>query len=361
MIRQLRMLAVLGVLLLLNAVFVAALLWGYLVLLVGIVAGGLIAAQTGTFAFTFLQFPVSLPVYLVIFALFLFAQLSYGYNRLLSSSTDTTDEGDHEIQQRVRRLAIQMDVPEPAVKVLQTDTLSCYTVGRFTNATIVVTTGLVESLDTDELDGVLAHELAHIANRDVTLMTITTVFLEVADRAYHESQLGWRALTAPDELPQHKRRALRWFGPFIILTSIIVAPLLSVFPWIANWATRELSQARELAADEAAARATGNPLALATALLTLSAESPTPTTDLRTTRTQALCVVPTDIVKGEPTSSIPDPNGPTDAADRREYIHSWLSGTTKRQTRPTSTLTHPPVQDRVAHLRDLAAELEHRR
>ncbi|WP_246998492.1 M48 family metalloprotease [Halosolutus gelatinilyticus] len=352
---RLRICAVLAVLVAVNALFVFALLWAYGVLMPGLVAGSIVYARSGAIGFDFLQMPVSWPAFLLVVAAFLAAQTYYGYRRVLSGTRGGDDDATHAVARIVRRLAMTADVPEPAVRVVDDETPSCYTVGRLTDATIVVTTGLVDRLDADELEAVLAHELAHVANRDVTLMTIATLFVEIADRSYHAARLARRALTNPGELSTRGSVAIRWFLPLVALTYVFVAPILWAFPAIADWATRTLSHAREFAADAAAARMTGNPLALATALLTLDETTAPPEDDLRAARTRALCVVPAVPVTGDETTSVPDLDRSAGAPRRRERVSSWLAGT---PSTVGDSETHPPLQSRVRRLQRLAAELE---
>ncbi|OVE83897.1 M48 family metalloprotease [Natronolimnobius baerhuensis] len=366
---RVRICSVLAVLVAVNALFVVALLWAYGVFVPWVVAGTIVFLRHGTVSFDLLQLPVSWPTVAVLVGLFLMAQIYYGYRRVLSGTT--RGDADHEAARIVRRLAMTADVPEPTVRVVDSDEPSCYTVGRFTDATIVVSSGLLERLDPAELEAVLAHEVAHIANRDVTLMTITTLFVEIADRAYHSAQLARRAITNPDGLSSEGRVAVTWFLPLVALTYVFVAPLLWVFPTIADWATRTLSHTREFAADAGAARMTGSPLALATALTTLAGATTAPTTDLRVAKTRALCIVPTQLVTG--TSVSGDSSAPADVetettadlttAQRREELQTWLEGetpaTAKRDTGTgAGTGTHPPVERRVERLQDLAATLE---
>ncbi|WP_265110091.1 M48 family metalloprotease [Halosolutus halophilus] len=355
---RLRICAVLGVFVAVNALFAFALLWAYGVLLPGIVAGSIVYARHGTVGFDLLQAPVSWPAFLLLVAGFLAAQTYYGYRRVLSGTSGDTGDAEHAVARIVRRLAMTADVPDPAVRVVDDDAPSCYTVGRLTDATIVVTTGLVDRLDADELEAVLAHEIAHVANRDVTLMTITTLFVEIADRAYHAARLARRALSDPDALSTRGTVAIQWFLPLVALTYVFVAPILWAFPAIANRATRTLSHAREFAADAAAARITGEPLALATALVTLAETTTTPETDLRVAGLRALCIVPADPVTGDGTTSVPDLDRPIDAARRRERVTSWLEGTTPSDPVDAGSDTHPPVDARVRRLQALAAELE---
>ncbi|SER54612.1 M48 family metallopeptidase [Natrinema salaciae] len=355
---RLQICAVLGVFVAVNAVFVLVLLWTYGVLLPVIVGGAIVFLQHGTVPVDFVRLPVSWATALLLIVGFLAAQTYYGYRRVLAGTGGTAGDGDHAVARTVRRLAMIADIPEPDVRVVDDETASCYTVGRLTDATIVVTTGVVDRLDADELEAVLAHEIAHVANRDVTLMTIATLFLEIADRAYHAALLARRALTDPDELSGGGRVALYWFLPLVALTYVLVAPILWVFPAIADWATRALSHAREFSADAAAARITGKPMALASALVTLAETSETPATDLRTDRTSALCIVPSELVTGDDTASLPAIRRPLDAPQRRERVTSWLEGTTPPGPVASPSDTHPSVEQRVRELSDMAVELE---
>ena len=358
---RLRICSVLAVFVAVNALFVLVLLWAYGVFIPWLVAGILVFLPNGTVDTNLLRLPVSWATALVLIAGFLAAQAYYGYRRVLSGTE--SGDADNEIIHIVHRLAMTADVPEPTVRVVAADDPSCYTVGRITDATIVVTTGLVERLDGDELEAVLAHEVAHVANRDVTLMTITTLFLDVADRAYHAARLARRALSPRHEVSARGKLALQWFLPLVALTYVFVAPLLWVFPMIADWATRTLSHAREFAADGAAARITGKPLALATALLTLAETTAAPATDLRTAKTRALCVAPLEPVSGDEATSVPPVADATDADRRRERVTAWLEGKTPSQPSTATatdagTDTHPPLEDRLERLQELAVELE---
>ncbi|MWV41398.1 M48 family metalloprotease [Natrialba sp. INN-245] len=356
---RLRICAVLGVFVAVNALFVFVLLWAYGVLLPAVVGGTVTFLQHGEVGISLLQSPVSPGLYLALVAAFLVAQLSYGYRRVLSGTTGSAGDTDHGVARIVRRLAMTADVPNPDVRVVEDERASCYTVGRLTDATIVVTTGLIDRLDAAELEAVLAHEIAHVANRDVTLMTIATLFLEVADRAYHATQLVRRALSDPDELSTRGRMALLWFLPLVALTYVFVSPLLWAFPAVADRTTRTLSHTREFAADAAAARITGNPMALATALLSLADASPSPGTDLRTAKTRALCVVPSDLVAGDETDAIPTIDRPDDEPARRERVSAWLAGATPSNPTDTDAVgTHPPLERRLERLQGIAAEQE---
>lgn len=205
---------------------------------------------------------------------------------------------DASLERRVTRLAAAADVRPPDVVVRDSATPRAFTVGTKANRTVVVTTGLVETLGDDELDAVLAHEVSHIANRDVTVMAATLAPILVAEEslAVEADDLGGVLLDAAADL-------LLGYGQF---------------------GAGVLSRGREYAADVGAAELTGNPGALATALATLSGDRDPPTTDLRESQraVQALDVVP------RPTDGDP------------------------------SFRTHPPTEERIARLRELERRLE---
>jgi len=105
---------------------------------------------------------------------------------------------------------------------------------------------------------------------------------------------------------------------------------------------------------------TGQPLALATALLSIVETTPTPETDLRASRTRALCILPTKLVAGSDTVSLPRIDRPTDTETRQDRVTAWLDGTTPAQTAETTadSDTHPSIDDRVERLVYIAASLE---
>lgn len=172
-----------------------------------------------------------------------------------------------ELHAMIDRLCLMADMPKPVVAVAETDVPNAFAAGRSPNASAVcVTTGIMQRLDAEELEGVLAHELAHIANRDVTVMTVA-------------SSLGLVA--------GFITRWGLWFGsgrrdsngglPFIVvfLVSMVVY-------FISFLLTRALSRYRELSADRSGAYLTGKPSQLASALTKISTEmAHIPQRDLR--------------------------------------------------------------------------------
>jgi Zn-dependent protease with chaperone function len=348
------MLGVLGTLVVVNALFVLAVLWGVGVLLpttVAAVVAGKPAVLTGL-----LRLPVSPAVAAALIAIFLAAQLYYGYERVLAGTRAPDGESEHAVARTVGKLAMSANVPTPAVRVVESDESSCYTIGRLTDATIVVTTGLIDSLDVDELEVVLAHEIAHIANRDVTLMTVTTLSLEITDRVYHATRIVPRKLLDGEQLSRTETLVFKFAFPLATLVYVLVSPVLWLFPLVTGWATSSLAHSREYAADTAAARMTGKPLALATALTTLSETTTAPETDLRRAKTCALCIVPSEPVTGRTTGTVPQITRPQTDQHRLERIRSWLDRTT--HSADDGLGTHPPVEKRIGRLRDIAAEME---
>jgi len=166
----------------------------------------------------------------------------------------------------VERLAQQADLPKPRVAVVSEDVPNAFATGRNQkNAVVAVTEGLLRRLDRDELDGVLAHELAHIKNRDVMVMTIASLLASIAFMF-----VRWGAFFGGG-------RGGRGGG------GIVVAILISLVVWILSYLLmRVLSRYREYAADRGAAAITGNPAALASALRTISGDiEKIPERDLR--------------------------------------------------------------------------------
>ena len=170
--------------------------------------------------------------------------------RSMGAREVTADEYS-DLHRRVERLSQQADLPKPTIAVANTQVPNAFATGRNKkNATVAVTTGLLESLDEDELDGVLAHELAHVKNRDVMVMTIASFLSTIA---FFVVRWGW--LLGGDN---------RQGAP------VIVAILVSLVVWVVSFLLiRALSRYREYSADRGAALITGKPGALASALMTI--------------------------------------------------------------------------------------------
>ncbi len=186
-----------------------------------------------------------------------------------------------DLHRRVERIAQQADLPKPTVAVADTGTPNAFATGRSQrNSAVCVTTGLLNVLDGDELDGVIAHELAHVKNRDVAVMTIASFLSTIAFLV-----VRWGFLFGGG-------RGRRGAGGGIILAIVV-----SLLVWVVSFfLIRALSRYREYAADRGGALITGKPSALATALLTIEGRMDRiPTEDLRDqAEMNAFFVIPID-------------------------------------------------------------------
>jgi heat shock protein HtpX len=229
---------------------------------------------------------------------------------LYSMGAERVDESEYpSLHATVDRLCQQADLPKPDVAVADTSMPNAFAAGRSQrHSTVCVTTGLLETLDDEELEGVLAHELAHVKNRDVMVMTIAS-FLSTL--AFMVVRWGW--------LFGGGRNRQGGGG-------VVVAVVASLVVWVVSFLlVRALSRYREYAADRGAAAITGRPSALASALLAISGRMDrVPTEDLREqSEMNAFFVIPL----------------------RSGVVGRLFS-------------THPPTEKRVDRLRDLERELE---
>jgi heat shock protein HtpX len=219
-----------------------------------------------------------------------------------------------ELHAMIERLCVQADLPKPKVAVAQTSMPNAFAMGRSQKrATVCATTGIMELLSPAELEGVMAHELTHVINRDVMVMTIASFFASVASLILQFGFLfggGGGYGSDDDEGPS-------WM--FVVLISLAVY-VISFF------LMQALSRYREFAADRGAAILTSRPSALASALLKISGTMERiPTQDLRTAEgMNAFYIIP---------------------AKAKQSISNVFS-------------THPPVEQRIARLQRLEQQLQ---
>ncbi|GHF42775.1 protease HtpX [Streptomyces mashuensis] len=183
---------------------------------------------------------------------------------------EVTPEQAPELHGAVDRLCALADMPKPRVALADSDVPNAFATGRNQrNALVCATTGLLRRLEPEELEGVLAHELSHVAHRDVAVMTIAS-FLGVLAGVVTRIGLwgGFRRLGGRDS----NTAVLMLLIPLVSAVVYVISFLL----------TRLLSRYRELSADRAAAHLTGRPSALAAALTKVTGDmARIPTTDLR--------------------------------------------------------------------------------
>jgi heat shock protein HtpX len=212
----------------------------------------------------------------------------------------------------VERLCVQADLPKPKVAVANTRMPNAFALGRSPkSATVCATTGIMELLSPAELEGVMAHELTHVANRDVLVMTLAGFFATIAAYIVQFGFLfgGGGSMGDDDDNP-----------------SFMVLLLVSLVVYVVSFLLMQaLSRYREFAADRGAAIITGRPSALASALTKISSGMHRiPQKDLRAAgELQAFFIFPA--AKGS------------------------ISGI---------FATHPPMEKRIAALARLEAQLQ---
>ncbi|MEY9844783.1 heat shock protein HtpX [Streptacidiphilus sp. BW17] len=204
----------------------------------------------------------------------LFAQYWYSDRVALFAmkAQDVSPEQAPQLHGTVDRLCALADMPKPRIAVAEMDLPNAFATGRNADhAVLCVTTGLLRRLEPDELDGVLAHELSHIAHRDVAVITIAS-FLGVL------AGLGVRVGFYTGLIGGRARRDQN--TTMIVLAVVAVSAAVYALSFML---IRALSRYRELAADRSAAILTGQPSALASALVKVTgAGARIPSKDLRT-------------------------------------------------------------------------------
>jgi heat shock protein HtpX len=250
-------------------------------------------------------------IVLPLMAVFLFAQFFFSDKLALYSmgAKEVSEEEYPELHAMVGRLSQQADLPKPTVAVADSRVPNAFATGRSQKSSAVcVTTGLLRTLDRDELEGVVAHELAHVKNRDVAVMTIASFLSTIA---FMIVRWGW--------LFGGGRNRNGGGG-------VIVAIGVSLVVWVVSFLLiRALSRYREYAADRGGATITGKPSALASALLTIDGRmDKVPKEDMREqAEMNAFFVIPI----------------------RSGFIGKIAS-------------THPSTEKRVEKLRELEREME---
>jgi heat shock protein HtpX len=221
-----------------------------------------------------------------------------------------TPEQAPQLHAMIERLCVQADLPKPKVAVAQTAMPNAFALGRSPkSATVCATTGIMELLSPAELEGVMAHELTHVQNRDVLVMTLAGFFATIAAYIVQFGFFfgGGSSYGDDDDNPS-----------FMVLFLVSLAVYVVSF-----FLMQALSRYREFAADRGAALITGRPSALASALVKISGGMQRiPQQDLRTSgELQAFFISPVGRIGG---------------------LFS----------------THPPMEKRIAALQRLEAQLQ---
>jgi heat shock protein HtpX len=223
-----------------------------------------------------------LPILIIVIAGFFFAQWYLSDKiALFSMNAKLVQPNDNEYARRLHgvldRLCALADMPKPRVGLVDTDVPNAFAAGRSSKTTVVcATTGLMRRLPDDrELEAVLAHELSHVAHKDVAVMTIASflgVLAGLITRISFEIGL-WGGFSDRRDRDDEESPAAILF--MVMLVSMLTYALSFLL-------IRSLSRYRELAADRSGALLTGNPSAMINALENISgAMGQIPTQDLR--------------------------------------------------------------------------------
>lgn len=178
-----------------------------------------------------------------------------------SGAKKVTREQFPELHDIVERIVARNSLPKPKIAVINTNMPNAFATGKGPRSSVVVvTTGLMDLLDTEELEGVLAHELTHIRNRDVLVLTLASLFSTVA---WYLMQFGFYGGMGYGYGGGRDRNNS---GGALIL--VIVVAMLT---WVISFLIiRAISRYREFAADRGSAQMTGKPVKLANALMKIS-------------------------------------------------------------------------------------------
>ncbi|MGB4087717.1 zinc metalloprotease HtpX [Methanothrix sp.] len=227
---------------------------------------------------------VSNTVIIIIMAGFMLFQYYYSDRMILTSmgARIVSESEAPELHQIVSRLCAIADLPMPKIAVVNSSMPNAFATGRNQkNAVVAVTTGIVQRLNHSELEAVLAHELTHVKNRDMMVMTIATFLSSIA-------QLLVRYLPFMGGGGGGGGRDRDSGGSFVVVF------VVSLLVWVLSFILiQALSRYREFAADRGAAIITGQPSNLVSALMKISGFK-VPTEDLRRVEgpVSALFIVP---------------------------------------------------------------------
>jgi len=205
----------------------------------------------------------------------------------------------------VRNIATKARIPMPRLYLLPSPTPNAFATGRNPqNAAVAVTEGILRIMDEEELEGVLAHELSHVLNRDVLISTIAATLAGAVMMLANMARWGAIFGGARDDEEGHG------MNPIALIVTIVLAPIAAMLIQMA------VSRAREYEADASSARLTRRPLRLASALAKLH---------------QASQIAPMD----------------ANPATAHLFIVNPLTG----RSLLNLFATHPPIEDRIARLR----------
>jgi heat shock protein HtpX len=221
---------------------------------------------------------------------------------------EVTREEYPQLYNSIENLTMKAEMPMPRVYVMENSTPNAFATGRNPqHSAVAVTTGILNILNRDELEGVISHELTHVKNRDILIGTIAATL--VGTITFIARMAGWAAMFSGGRNERDRGNV------FSDLALIIIAPIAALLIQMA------ISRSREYMADEGGAQISGNPLALASALNKLQHGN----------------------------EVIPMANAGTSSAHM--FIVNPLSGKSLMKL----FSTHPPIEERIERLQEIAA------
>jgi len=235
---------------------------------------------------------------------------------------EVTPEEAPELHGMIDRLCALADMPKPRVAIADTDLPNAFATGRSPQRAVVcVTTGILQKIDAEELEGVLAHELSHVAHRDVLVMTLASSAGIIAAMLTRSFQFGGFGMMSGGR-SRNNNNSNNSGGAPAWLVVLLVSLLVYAISFLA---TRLLSRYRELCADRSGAYLTQKPAKLASALQKITGEM----------------------------AAIPQRDLRASSAMNAFFIAPAISGASLK----TLTSTHPSLEQRLEQLARIQAEL----
>jgi len=207
-----------------------------------------------------------LPLTLVFMAIYSYSSYMYGDQVVLSATGATPAEGRDYVylNDTVEGLSLAAGIPKPKVYVIESDEINAFATGRDPeHASVTVTRGLMRALDRQELEGVVAHEISHIRNRDVTFMTLVAVLVGLAAILSHIILRTYRFRSYAGSRRGGRDKDRGGLGIAILAVGFILAIFAPILTRMVQFA---VSRKREFLADASGAELTRYPDGLASAL-----------------------------------------------------------------------------------------------
>jgi heat shock protein HtpX len=258
------------------------------------------------------------PMLIIVIGLGFFQYYTSDKLALAASGAKVVDESQApELHAMVERLAAMASLPKPRVAIVDTDVPNAFATGRNKkHAVVAVTTGLLRRLEPKEIEGVLAHELTHIANRDVLVMTVASFFAMLAALLTRFGLYAGMFGGGYGNRNNNNNQVPVWL--IVLLVSLVTYAISYIL-------IRTLSRYREYAADRGSALITGAPEYLMSALQKISSQiAVIPDRDLREVAgMNAFFIIPASV----------------------------------KQATAELLMDHPPLEKRLAALAEIAREM----